>query len=101
MDIKEEKIKKLEENINILEDLSKNKEKIFDELKIIIEKANKNKEDLKLEIQKFFTKIRNFLNEKEDKLILEVDELYNNIYNIEDLMKVSEKISNKIIFRKR
>ena len=96
MDIKEEKIKKLEENINILEDLSKNKEKIFDELKIIIEKANKNKEDLKLEIQKFFTKIRNFLNEKEDKLILEVDELYNNIYNIEDLMKVSEKISNKI-----
>ena len=86
-DIKEEKRNKLKENIDALNNLSNNIEQIINKLKIIIEKINKNKEDLKLNIQKLFTKIRNTLNEKEDGLLHEVDEIYKNSYINEDLIK--------------
>ena len=38
----------------------------MNDLKILIEKINENKEELKMKIQKIFTKIRSVLNEKEE-----------------------------------
>ena len=61
-----------------------------------MDKLNKIKDDLKLKIQSIFTKLRNALNEKEDKLLLDIDEYYNNIYFKEDIIKKSEKFPNKI-----
>ena len=95
-DIKEEKKNNLKENINTLEDLSNKFEKSINELKILFEKIDKNKEELKLKIQKIFTKIRNSLNEKEDKLLQEVDEKFNELFIKEDIIRESEKLPNKI-----
>ena len=57
---------------------------------------NENKENLKLKIQKIFTKIRNSLNEREDKLQLEIDEKFNRDYFNENIMIESKKLPNKI-----
>ena len=93
--IKDEKRNKLKENINNLEELNNQIEKNINELKIIFEKMNKDKEELKLKVQNIFTKIKNALNDKEDKLLFDIDENYNNIYFKEDLIKQSEKSPNK------
>ena len=94
--IKDEKRNKLKENINQLEVLSNQIEKSINELKIIFEEINKNKEDLILKVQTIFTKIRNVLNEKEDKLLLDIDKQYDDKYFKEDLIKESERLPNKI-----
>ena len=49
-----------------------------------------------MKVKKIFTKIRIVLNEKEDKLLLDIDEYFNNIYYKEDIIKKSEKLPNKI-----
>jgi len=95
-DIKGEKRNKLKENVNNLEELYKQIEKSLDELKIIFEEINKNKEELKMKVQIIFTKVRNVLNEKEDKLLNDIDEEYNNKYFKEELIKENEKLPNKI-----
>ena len=95
-DIKVEKKNKLKGNIILLEEMSKNFEKNLNELKNLYEKIIANKEELKLNIQKIFTRLRNSLNEKEDKLLIEVDEKYNEIFLKEDLIKQTEKLPNKI-----
>ena len=95
-EIKEEKKNKLKENIKYLEDFS---EKIIDsvnKLKEIYEKINKSKEEIKLKISKIFTKIRNIVNEREDKLLLELDNKYEEIYFNEDIIKKGEKLPNQI-----
>ena len=67
---------------------------------IIEEKKNKLteniKEEIKLNIQKTFTKIRNTLNKREDELLKEVEVQYNHIYCKEDVIRESEKLPNKI-----
>ena len=93
--IKDEKRNKLKDNINILEGLSNQIEKSINEIKIIFEEINKSKEDLKLKVQEIFTKIRNILNEKEDQLLLDIDNKYDNKYFKEDLMKESERLQIK------
>ena len=95
-EIKLEKKNKLKENIKYLEDLSKNFQQSIDKLKQIYEKIGNDKEQLKLYIQKIFTKIRSEINEREDKILNEVDEVYKNIYFDESLVKKREKISNQI-----
>ena len=65
-------IKYLEKLSNIL-DQSLNIKKIFEEI-------NKNKEDLKVQIRIIFTEIRNYLNEREDELILKVDKEFDNFF---------------------
>ena len=60
--IKDEKLKKLKENISILENLSDNFEKSINYLKILAEKINENKDKIKLKIQNIFTKLRKALN---------------------------------------
>ena len=95
-DIKEEKINKLNENIKMLEKLSENIVDSINELKEIIEKKDKNKEELIIKIQNIFTKLRNELNNREDQLLLEIENKYNDLYVNEDILKQFEKLPNKI-----
>ena len=88
-EITDEKRNKLKENIKTLEDS-------INKLKLLFEKINENKEDLKLTIQKIFTKIRNTLNEREDILLLEVDKQFNSVYFNENIIKESESLPSKI-----
>ena len=95
-EIKEEKENKLNENIQNLEELSKNIEESIKKLKEIYEKINENKEEIKLKISNIFTKIRNIINEREDQLLKELDNLYDNSYFKEDIIKNGEKIPKQI-----
>ncbi len=95
-EIKEEKKKKLEENVKCLEDLSNTLDKSINELKDILVKLNENKEELKLKIQKVFTKIRNVLNDREDELLLEINKKFNKHYFNEELIKKGEKLPDKV-----
>ena len=95
-DIKNEKRNILIENIKNLDEFSKTIEGSIKELKQIIEKVNKDKEELKMEIIKKFTELRNIINEREDKLLSDIDNKYNNLIFKEDknLIKKSEKYPN-------
>ena len=95
-DIKENKFNLLKENILNLEKLSKEMNELINEIKIVFETINKNKEDLKLDIQKIFTKIRNSVNEREDEILSKVDELFDNVYMKETEMEEIDKYPNKI-----
>ena len=85
-DIKDEKKNKLDENIKYLQDLSNNLENSINKIKIIFENIYKNKEDLKLYIQKVFTKIRNAINEREDEILKEIDNKYDENFCREDII---------------
>jgi len=95
-DIQNEKMNKLKENIKILEELSSNLQESIKEIKIIFEKNEQKKEELKLEIQKVFTKIRNAINDREDELLLEIDKAFNELFLNENIIKDSEKLPSKI-----
>ena len=76
--------------------VSMNLSQKIDELKIIFDKIEKNKEDIKNNIQKIFTKLRNALNDREEVLLLEVDNKYNELFLSEEIMKGCEKLPKKI-----
>ena len=95
-DIKEMKKNKLKENIKYLENLSITFQQSIDKLKRIYENISNNKEELKLNIQKVFTKLRNEINNREDKILDEVDKIFNEIFFDENLLKKSEKITKQI-----
>ena len=95
-DIKEEKKVKLDENIKYLDNISKPLEDLINQLKSLFEKINKNKEELKIKIQKIFTKIRNEINVREDEILLQVDKKYEDLYFKEDIVKESEKLPKKV-----
>jgi len=95
-DVENDKKNKLKENIKILEDLSINLQAIIKDLKIIFEKIDKNKEELKMNIQKIFTKLRNTLNDREDELLLEIDKKYNELFKNVEIIKEIDKFPNKI-----
>ena len=95
-DIKNEKRNILKENIKKLEEFSKMEIKIK-ELKQIFEKMNKDKEELKMGIIKKFSQMRNAINEREDKLLSEIDNKFNLIIKEDnDLVKKSEQFPNTI-----
>ena len=94
--IKEEKKNKLNENIKNLQDLTNSLINNIDELKLMFEKINKNKEELKLYVQKIFTKLRNALNEREDELLLSIDNKFNDNFGKENIIEESIKLPNKI-----
>ena len=79
-----------------MEELSNKFDDTIKKLKIIVEKVNEDKEKLKLEIQKKFTKIRKELNDREDMLLLEVDNYFSRFYNNEDDIKNIDKLPKKI-----
>ena len=95
-DIKEEKKNKLNSNIKYLEELSISLEDSIKQLKNILEKIGTTKEELKLNIQKIFSKIRNTLNNREDELLLEVDKKFDDIYFDDEFIKKCEKLPNQI-----
>ena len=68
----------------------------INKIKNIFNKISKDKEELKIKIQKIFTKIRNEINNREDELLLEVDKQFENVFFNEDVIKNSEKLPNKI-----
>ena len=92
----EEKRNKLKENINYLEDLSKVFDKSIEEIKYLLDKIEKDKEELKIQIQKIFTKLRAKLNEREEQLLLDIDDIYTKNYCDEKIIRESEKLPNKI-----
>ena len=94
--IKEEKKNKLKENIKCLEDLENKFNQEMNKLKDIFQKIEKDKDDLKLNVQNIFTKIRNIINEREEQLLLEVDNMFNNKYFDEVIIKKGEKLPKQI-----
>ena len=95
-EIKEEKKSKFNDNFKSLENLSKILEEKINQLKTIIEKINESKEGLKLKVQKTFTQIRSELDDREDKLLLEIDREFDEKLLNEDLVIESEKLPNKV-----
>ena len=97
-EIIEEKEKNLDNNIKSLESLSEVFESSLKELNEIFDKINENKEEIKLNIQKTFTKIRNELNNREEQLLDEVDKQFQKKYLSEDIdiLKEKDKLPNKI-----
>ena len=79
-----------------MENLSITFQQSIDKLKRIYENISNNKEELKLNIQKVFTKLRNEINNREDKILDEVDKIFNEIFFDENLLKKSEKITKQI-----
>ena len=94
--IKNEKKKSLKDNIQKLEKFSNVLEETINQLKITFNKMKDDKEEIKLKIQKIFTKIRNKINEREDELLIQVDEQIDNDFYNEKVIKESEKLPNKI-----
>ena len=95
-DIREEKKKKLKNNIINLENLNEKLKDSISELNKLYNKIDQNKEDLKSNIQKKFTKIRNAYNEREEELLKEIDDIFNKNFIDENLLKEGEKLPNKI-----
>ena len=95
-DIKEEKKNKLKENIKSLEELSNKLDESIKNIKLIFEKINEDKEKLKIDIQKIFTKLRTELNDREEMLLLQVDNYYDENYLSEEIIKKSDKLPKKI-----
>ena len=95
-EIKEQKKNKLKENIKYLQEIEKKLNESIESLKKIYQLIEKDKESSKLDIQNIFTKIRNALNKREDQLLLEIEDLYNNKYFNEDIIKKGEKLPKQI-----
>jgi len=95
-DIKQSKKDKLKENIKYLEDLSNTFQQSINELKQLYERINNNKEELKMNIQKIFTKIKCELNSREDEILQELDNIFNELYLNESIIKESGKLTNQI-----
>ena len=94
-EIKEEKKDKIKENIKYLEELSNSVENSIQEIKNIYNSINDKKEEIKVKIQQIFTKLRNELNNREDKLLSDVDEQFN-IFNNEKLVRKCYNLPEKI-----
>ena len=97
-DISDEKKKNLSNNIKTLENLTNIYQSLVNELKKMIEEIDVNKEKVKKEIQDIFTKIRSELNNREDQLLNEVDNIFENKFNIENINNIlkDKKYSDKI-----
>jgi len=68
----------------------------INKLKEIFNKVNEDKEKLKMNITTTFTKIRNTINEREDELLLEIDNKFDNLFLTEKIINQSEKLPDKI-----
>jgi len=94
-EIKEDKKKRLKQNIKKLQNFSQIIEESMKKINIEIQKINEKKENMKKEIQKLFTKFRNNLNEKEDEMLIEIDKQFD-LYLKEDIIKENKNLSNEI-----
>ena len=87
-DILDEKKKNLSNNIKNLENISNLFQSLINDLKKILKEIDKNKEQVKEEIQKIFTKIRNELNNREDELLIEIDQIFEKKFNYENVNNI-------------
>ena len=92
----DEKKNKLKENIKYLENSSLSIEKSMEELKKIIIKIDEDKDNLKLKVSKIFTKLRNAINNREDEILEDIDNKFNEFIFDEKILKKSEKLPNQI-----
>ncbi len=95
-EIKEEKKNKLNGNIKILEKLSSTVNESIKELKNIFEKINTSKENIKSKVLKVFTKLRNGINAREDEIMFQIDNKFDDLFFKEDIVKECDKLPNKI-----
>jgi len=95
-DVKDTKKNKLKDNIKKLEELSNSLKQTIVDLKNILEKNEKDKEELKSYIQNVFTKLRNALNDREDELLLEVDNNFDKGFSSKNFVKEGENLPKRI-----
>ena len=95
-DITKKKKDNLNKNIETLEKISLTINQSITELTKVFQKINLNKENLKIEIQKIFTQLRNEINQREDELLLEIDQKFDNLFFKEDFIKESNMLPKKI-----
>ena len=94
--IEEDKRNELKNNIKDLEFLLNHLEDNANKLKEMTEIIYEKKENLKVKIQKIFTKIRNAINDREEELFLEIDKNYDDLFFEKDIIKNGEKLSSII-----
>ena len=97
-DISEEKKNNLSNNIKSLEKLYDLFQALLNDLKKAIQEIDDRKEEVKKDILQIFTGIRDELNKREDQLLKEVDQIYENKFNsknIDNIIK-DKKFSEKI-----
>lgn len=95
-DIKQEKKNKLNDKIKHLEDLSKKLDESIDILKLKYKEINERKEKLQNKFMKIFTKLRNALNEREDNILLDIKNNFEQLFFKEDLIQKAEILPNKV-----
>ena len=94
-DIKEEKKDIFYENSKYLEEFSDKIEDLINKLKQKYMEINESKERLKEKIAISFTKIRNALNERENEILLEVDNLFDKKYFKQSFINDNKNLSNQ------
>ena len=93
-EIKIEKKKELSENIKFLEDLSNFLKNSFDDIKKLFQQIKDNKEQLKLKIKKIFDDIKNVVEQKENELLNEAENQFDQIFCNEETFKDVENLQN-------
>ncbi len=86
----------LKQNIKYLEEFSNNIENSIKELKKVFNIINEIEGNLKKEISKIFAKIRDAINDREDELLIKLDDIFNKTFFNEDINLKSEKLPNQI-----
>jgi len=94
--VEEDKRNQLKNNIQYLENLLNNLKDNANKLKEMSDIINEKKENLKVKIQKIFTKIRNAINDREEELFSEIDANYDDLFFQKDIIKEGEKLSQTI-----
>jgi len=95
-EISEDKKKNLSKNLEYLEKISQDSEKSLESVKERFSKMETKKEELITKIQKIFTKIRNTINEREDELLLSVDNQFKCLEDKDNIIKQSERLPKKV-----
>ena len=79
-----------------MEKLSSTVNDSIKELKNIFEKINTSKENIKSKVLKVFTKLRNGINAREDEIMFQIDNKFDELFFKEDIVKECDKLPNKI-----
>jgi len=87
-EIKEEKKNSLINNIKYLEDLSNKLGESIDNLKKYFKNIEERKENLKNKFMKIFTNLRNALNNREDEIMLEIENEFERSFFKEEILKL-------------
>ena len=95
-EVQEEKKAKFKENIKELENLSNSVTQSINKLKNTLDEINDKKEEMKIQIQKIFTKIRNELNNREEAFLKKIDEKFDNSFIKEQNLRQYEKLPKQI-----